>query len=82
MVARSDTNATDSNEQLSQASKATIRTCVKMVVDIVHHNKTQGEPMPVPCCVYCFRTARKHAALDDQSIAELKILRALENSPA
>lgn len=65
------------------ASKDTLRTMVRMLVDIarhrIWHDGKEGEPSP--CCLYSLRTACKHAdvdaAIDDESFNRLANIRAL-----
>lgn len=68
------------------ASKDTLRTMVRMFVDIarhrIWHDGKEGEPSP--CCFYSLRTARKHAdddaAIDDEPIGPLANIPALSET--
>ena len=78
----------EAQKELAEASKATIFTVVKMVVDIAQHHTGLGEnaDRPAPCCIYCLRTAQKHAehrldALhDNESCNAVTAIQALEET--
>jgi hypothetical protein len=73
----------DIRTEWTVASKATLRTIVKMVIDIARHrvwqNGREGEPSP--CCLYSLRTARKHAednaVIDDECYSHLASIQTL-----
>jgi hypothetical protein len=76
----------DIRTEWTVASKAALRTIVKIFVDIALHRMWQRgrEGEPAPCCLYNLRTARKYAeddsVMDAESYGDLASIQILGES--
>lgn len=79
-------SSAEAQTQRIQACRTTISTYVKMVVDVAQHFMTLAHDSPAPCCIYCIRTALKHAQTlyltppETVQFSDITILQALEKS--